>query len=253
MHYYQFNIGDYKKNTYHLSLIEDGIYRRLLDKAFDTEKPLDKDIDILCRVLCLSDYKTETQAILNEFFKLDKNGWVNKRVKRELAEYSAKATTARSNGKLGGRPKITQSVNSGLAKQTQPKAKQEPLNTKHKTINNKQETVKKNSTNVLAVIDKKKQTTYLSDDWQLPNSWGSWAMDYSNLGKPEIVLEGEKFRDYWVNITTAKGKKADWFATWRMWIRRCMDNSKNNMTFKQRDQADADASIRKQLLGEDDF
>jgi Protein of unknown function (DUF1376) len=42
MYYYQHHIGDYRKDTSHLSLIEHGIYRQLLDLYYITEKPLDK-------------------------------------------------------------------------------------------------------------------------------------------------------------------------------------------------------------------
>lgn len=132
MHYYQFNIGDYMKSTRHLSIIEDIAYRRLLDLYYDTEKPLDLDVDKLVRLIGLKDYKTETQQILSEFFNETKKGFIQKRVQRELDKYSAKATAARENGKLGGRPKKTQPVNSANLSLTQSKAKQEPITTNHK-------------------------------------------------------------------------------------------------------------------------
>jgi hypothetical protein len=33
----------------------------------------------------------------------------------------------------------------------------------------------------------------------------------------KFVSEG--FRDYWISQAGAKGRKADWFATWRNWVR----------------------------------
>lgn len=128
MHYYQFNIGDYAKSTKHLTLFEDLAYRRLLDLAYDTEKPLPKDIDKLTRLIGMREQKTETQQVLEEFFFLTKNGYIQKRVKRELDAYSAKAVVARANGKKGGRPPKTQQKPSGLDIGTQKKAKQEPIN-----------------------------------------------------------------------------------------------------------------------------
>ena len=132
MHYYQFNIGDYMKSTRHLSIIEDIAYRRLLDRYYYTEKPLDLNIDKLVRLIGLKDHKTETQQILSEFFNETKKGFIQKRVQRELVKYSAKATAARENGKLGGRPKKTQSVNSANPDLTKSKAKQEPRTKNHK-------------------------------------------------------------------------------------------------------------------------
>jgi uncharacterized phage protein (TIGR02220 family) len=52
----------------------------------------------------------------------------------ELSGYKEKAETARENGKLGGRPRKTQPVISGLANETQTKANQEPLTNNHKPI-----------------------------------------------------------------------------------------------------------------------
>ena len=135
MHYYNFNIGDYVKSTMHLSLVEDLAYRRLLDRYYDTEKPLDSDVKKLCRFIRMSEHEKETQAILDEFFTLTKNGWIQKRVKKELDAYSRKADAARANGKKGGRPKKTQLVNLANPVETQSKAKQEPINNKQETIN----------------------------------------------------------------------------------------------------------------------
>ena len=136
MHYYQFNIGDYAKSTLHLSPLEDLAYRRLLDRYYDTEKPLEADITKLCRFIRMGSYETETQQILDEYFSITQKGWIQKRVQKELGAYSAKADAARANGKLGGRPKKTQSVILANPELTQEKAKQEPLTIKHKPITN---------------------------------------------------------------------------------------------------------------------
>lgn len=134
MHYYQFNIGDYAKSTKHLDPIEDLIYRRLLDLAYDTEKPLLKDVNKIARLIGMKTHLEETQAILDEFFKLTKNGYCQKRVQAEINKYHAKACSSRENGKKGGRPKKTQQVNLANPEETQPKAKQEPITTNHKPI-----------------------------------------------------------------------------------------------------------------------
>lgn len=135
MHYYQFNIGDYAKSTAHLSDYEDLAYRRLLDLYYDSEKPIDLNIKKVCRLIRLKDFETETQAILDEFFKKTNNGYIQKRIKKEIDSYSAKSTAARANGKLGGRPKKTQSVNLANPGLTKVKPKQEPLNIKQEPLN----------------------------------------------------------------------------------------------------------------------
>ncbi len=58
----------------------------------------------------------------------------------------------------------------------------------------------------------------LPEDWFLPVEYGQWAIDQ---GWPETVIrsESEKFKDYWCGIPGVKGRKADWLATWRNWMR----------------------------------
>jgi uncharacterized protein YdaU (DUF1376 family) len=49
IYYYQFNIGDYRKDTVHLSLLEHGIYRQLIDTYYTKEGKLEADMDNLMR------------------------------------------------------------------------------------------------------------------------------------------------------------------------------------------------------------
>jgi uncharacterized protein YdaU (DUF1376 family) len=41
MHHYQHHIGDYRRDTMHLTLLEHGVYRQLIDLYYLQEKPLD--------------------------------------------------------------------------------------------------------------------------------------------------------------------------------------------------------------------
>jgi uncharacterized protein YdaU (DUF1376 family) len=48
MHYYKFNIADYRSATAHLTNEEDLAYRRLLDMYYDTEVPIPNDPKDVC-------------------------------------------------------------------------------------------------------------------------------------------------------------------------------------------------------------
>lgn len=58
----------------------------------------------------------------------------------------------------------------------------------------------------------------LPDDWQPSTELRKWAAENS----PHVnwPAETEKFADYWRAQPGAKGRKTDWDATWRNWMRR---------------------------------
>jgi hypothetical protein len=51
----------------------------------------------------------------------------------------------------------------------------------------------------------------------LPADWLEWAR--GERPELDVNLEAAKFADYWHSQAGAKGRKADWKATWRNWIR----------------------------------
>ena len=87
MHYYQFNIADYRKDTAHLMPIEHYIYRTLIDWYYLDEKPISTDINSVCILLILKDYSTDVEQVLNEFFTLTNEGWIHKRCDEEIEKY----------------------------------------------------------------------------------------------------------------------------------------------------------------------
>lgn len=130
MHYYQFNIGDYRRDTHYLSLLEHGVYRQLLDMYYLSEEPIPKETEVVFRRLSAIT-EVEQKAVLfvlSEFFVSSEKGWINPRCDDEISQYHSKADRARSNGKLGGRPKKTKEVISGLAKENQNEPKQKLTN-----------------------------------------------------------------------------------------------------------------------------
>jgi uncharacterized protein YdaU (DUF1376 family) len=199
MHYYQFNIGDYIKHTMHLSPIEDITYRRLLDMYYDTESPIPNDIPWVSRRLRIE--AGIVKSILIEFFEHTENGFINRRADAEIANYHGFLEKQKLNGIKGGRPKKTHGLPKPNPTLTQNNPNQEPL-----TIN--QEPIKESATKVA-------KSTRLSIDWELPDEWAIWAKQERPDLNVNQVADG--FKDYW--ISEAK-TKADWFATWRNWIRK---------------------------------
>ncbi|UUX38864.1 YdaU family protein [Burkholderia contaminans] len=105
MNFYKRHIGDYLKDTAHLSLLEHGIYTRLLDVYYTREAGIP---EIQAARLIGARSKEEIEAlrvVLDEFFELIDGTWLQQRCEREIEEASAQAKANRENGKKGGRPK----------------------------------------------------------------------------------------------------------------------------------------------------
>lgn len=138
MHYYKFNIADYRKDTGHLSTIEHGIYRQLIDWYYLDEQPITPETQVVARRLRLGSEEIKfLQNVLSDFFVLDKTGYKHKRIEVEIKDYHEQAEKNQRNGKLGGRPKKTQSVISGIPDVSQNNLNHKPLTTNHKPIKEK--------------------------------------------------------------------------------------------------------------------
>jgi uncharacterized protein YdaU (DUF1376 family) len=88
MHYYRHHIGDFLKDTGHLSNDQMGIYLRMLWKYYLDEKPLLDDCESIAFAM-RSDEKT-VHLILRHFFVLQDGGWRHNRCDKEIADYHEK-------------------------------------------------------------------------------------------------------------------------------------------------------------------
>ena len=92
MHYYQFNIADYRKDTQHLSLLEHAIYRSLLDTYYLEESPLCKDDAKLMRTHSIrtSEEKEAFKNVISDFFTFEDDGYHHKKCDEELNKIDEK-------------------------------------------------------------------------------------------------------------------------------------------------------------------
>lgn len=107
MHYYQFNIGDYKTHTAHLTPIEDICYRRLLDHYYLHELPLENNIEKLTRLLMLNGYSTEVEQVLNEYFILMDKKWFNRRADAEIIAFKQLKDSKSKAGKASAAKRLS--------------------------------------------------------------------------------------------------------------------------------------------------
>jgi uncharacterized protein YdaU (DUF1376 family) len=96
MNFFKFHLGDYYKKASHLSMLEDGAYRRLIDAVYLREGPLPADREQIFR-LVKAFTKLEKDAVLSvlgEFFTLTDAGYTNARCEQELARVRDKSEKA---------------------------------------------------------------------------------------------------------------------------------------------------------------
>lgn len=63
--------------------------------------------------------------------------------------------------------------------------------------------------------------TRLPNNWTLPAEWLAWALREQPTWSPEHAGKvAETFKDYWIAKAGKDGRKVEWDATWRNWVRR---------------------------------
>lgn len=123
MNFYKRHLGDYAKDTGHLSVLEHGVYTLLLDRYYSTERPIpDAEACRIARARSLVE-REAVAAVLSEFFKRDGDCWRHSYADRVIEAHQHQAQVNREQGRKGGRPslknydetdnqKITESVSS---------------------------------------------------------------------------------------------------------------------------------------------
>lgn len=207
MYYYQHHIGDYRKDTQHLTLLEHGVYRQLLDLYYTQEKPLSLDHTHNMRLICVrnADAQEAYQNVIKDFFIETDYGFYHKRCDDEIKKFSEKSKKS----SLAANKRWSNNAND---MRTHTERKPNGIPTKNQEpITNNQEDLKEKI--------KKETATAM----RLPNDWEPSLQDieFCQSTRPDLnpheIASG--FRDYWIAQPSAKGKKLDWSATWRNWVR----------------------------------
>ena len=138
MHYYQHNIGDYRKDTSHLSLLEHGIYRQLLDSYYLDEIPLSNDLAKLMRSHSVrtAEEQQSLQNVLTDFFELTEFGYIHKRCEDGIAKFHGKSASARASAMARWSSKHKEVDANAIPTQSEGNANHKPITNNHKPIKN---------------------------------------------------------------------------------------------------------------------
>lgn len=179
MHYYNFNVADYRKDTVHLTFLEHAIYRALLDTYYLNESPLCGDDAQLMRTHCIRN-ADEVQAyhnVIKDFFFLDSAQYHHAKCDEELAKIYAKSEKARLAADVRwSKSKKNKGGNANASgEQCERNADGMPPNTQHLTPNNKQTSDAEASDNpVEKVKQKRKAPTFTFNPLQIATAKMIW-------------------------------------------------------------------------------
>jgi uncharacterized protein YdaU (DUF1376 family) len=126
-------VDDYEAATAHLSLIEDGIYNRLLRLCWRTPGcKLPNDRDWIARKIRVSSdgERASLELVLSEFFTVKRGAIFSKRLRAEYEQASVTVRKRKEAGKSGGLAKSLKTVKIDPSKATvglqQPEPEPEP-------------------------------------------------------------------------------------------------------------------------------
>ncbi len=220
MNYYPHHLGDYAKDTSHLSMTEHGAYRLLMDHYYATEHPLPADLVALCRIARASSKaeKAAVQTVSASFFSL-KNGFLeHKRVNVEILAYRRLKQRNIENGRFGGRPRKnpvgSQSVSSGF-----------DLGNPNETEANSQEPIASNQTPDSSDPAKPVRASEVRRvKWNPDDGWsGITDSDRTQWldAFPACDVEKQISRmDLWLRSNPAKAKKSNFYRFIVNWLQR---------------------------------
>ena len=101
MIFYKHFIGDYQRKTNRLSILEDGVYRRLLDEYYANEAPLPLEDDECFRLVraIKPNERKAVLKILSVYFTKTPDGYTHERADEEIVDFKGKSEKASSSAK----------------------------------------------------------------------------------------------------------------------------------------------------------
>jgi uncharacterized protein YdaU (DUF1376 family) len=207
-------IGDYLADTTRLTTVQHGAYMLLIMDYWRNGAPPDDD-QILCSITKMNakEFKSIKSSVMG-LFQLADGEWRHKRIDEELkeadlrkkkSEEKAKKAAEARWGKVSHEHKESEgpsnapSISQAMHEEC-PLPSQSPLPLK---------TLKSKAESALA--------SRLPADW-MPSVNDE---DFLRLERPDLLVDAtaSRFRDYWIAQPGVKGRKVDWPATWRNWVR----------------------------------
>lgn len=216
VNYYERHIGDYLKDTAHLTLLEHGIYTRLMDVYYTREGPIPA-ADVVRLIGARSkDEREALRAVLAEFFELVEGAHVQARCDREIERFKDKQAKAkRSANARWERDEAHTERNANASADAMrthsegnaPRARPQTPDTRH---------LRSKATSVVA--SKPRPAKKAPPDLALTDDLRAWAAEHA----PAVDADAElaKLKDH-----TFARARTDWPGTLRNWLRKAQEDA----------------------------
>lgn len=140
--WYAHNIEKYERRTAHLSMLQHGAYRLMMDHYYKTAAPLPakaEQVHRICRAVADSEQEAVT-SVLAEFFDLRDDGWHNEKADEELARMAAISDKRRDAAKNSHSGRATAQAKSPANTDAKPlQTDSKSTHTSHSTVTKKKE------------------------------------------------------------------------------------------------------------------
>mgnify|MGYP002738035196 CR=1 FL=1 len=152
MNFYPRHLGDYAKDTGHLSLAAHGAYTLLLDRYYATERPIGREEAFrICHAITKAE-KAAVSQVLSEFFLWADGAYRNKRADEEIAR--AKEKSAKAKASINARWNQRE-TDTNVLRTNEKRMPDVLLSNNQYPITNNQDPLPKNQSNVVPVQNRR--------------------------------------------------------------------------------------------------
>ena len=219
MNYYKRYVGDYMRDTAHLSLAEHGAYTLLLDLHYANGQPLPSDRAKLYRMVraIAPDEQAAADAVLDEFWTATPDGWVNGRAIAEMAAYQSHSETQAANARKRWDRNATAYATAEPLNDAAGMPPHSDGNALHSHSHKPLPEAK--TTAIPPSGEARARATRWRDEDTVPTEWMQWAQDELGMTPAQTYEQRDRFVDHFL----ANGKTMKrWESAWRNWCRRSL-------------------------------
>jgi uncharacterized protein YdaU (DUF1376 family) len=174
--WYKFAAAEYQIKTIHLSDAEDLAYRRLLDMAYLSEKPIPLDTNLVARRVRID--QDIVEQVLSEFFEKTESGYRNRRVEEEVLAYQT-IIERNLKGTKAAAEKAAERAAQGV-KRRSPRTLNEPTRNHDGNLEGSSES---SVANLEGFQNKNKNISPLPPSGGFDRFWSTWPSSPRKVGK----------------------------------------------------------------------